>query len=79
MAQYIKPIIKLATIDNTVRPAGSCTTSGEDLELLKDVFGITDWSTAFATGEGCTVEYPIEEYCKFTSVNNGVATKILQS
>lgn len=79
MAQYIKPTIKLSAINNTVRPAGSCATSGEDLELLENVFGIKNWDKAFAVGEGCTEEYPIEDYCKFTSVENGVATIILGS
>jgi len=79
MAQYIKPGIKFVSLAATSRPAGNCTTSGEDLKLIGDVFGITDWDKAFAVGEGCQDEYPIEEYCKFTSVENGVATVILGS
>ncbi len=80
MAQYIKPGIKLVTITNAARPAGTCTTSGEDLALLKDIYGIADWNTAFSTTEAaCADKYPIEEYCKFTSVENGISTVILQS
>ncbi len=79
MAQYIKPGIKLVTITNPVREAGSCTTSGEDLALLKDIYGIADWNTAFSMTEPCADQYPIEEYCKFTSVESGLSTVILQS
>lgn len=79
MAQYVKPGAMFITASNSLRPAGTCTTSNEDVELLGEIFGITDWTTAFATGEGCQDEYPIEEYCKFTSVENGVATVILFS
>lgn len=79
MAQYIKPGIKLVSAATPLNVAGGCTTSAEDLQLLGEIFGITDWKTAFAVGEGCQDEYPIEQYCKFTSVENGVATVVLGS
>ena len=79
MAQYIKPGIKLVTITNAARPAGTCTTSGEDLALLKDLYGIDNWNTAFSMEEPCTDKYPIEEYCKFTAADSGISTIILQS
>lgn len=78
MSQYIKPSAMFITAVGN--PAiGGCTTDGEELEILGDIFGIDNWDTAFATGESCQVEYPIEEYCKFTSVANGTASKILGS
>ena len=79
MNMYIKPSAMFITASGTGVIGASCTTSKEDLELLGSVFGIEDWDVAFATGEGCQVEYPIEEYCKFTAVENGVTSKILGS
>lgn len=79
MAQYIKPSINLIETITPLSIAGACTTSAEDLQILGEIFGITDWKTAFATGEGCTVEYPVEQYCKFTSVENGASTVVLES
>ncbi len=78
MKLYTKPSAMFLSATGTAG-AGGCTTSKEDLTLLGEIFGITDWSTAFATGEGCTVEYPIEDYCKFASVNNGSAVAVLSS
>lgn len=79
MNMYIKPSAMFITASGTGTLGASCTTSNEDLQLLKDVFGIDNWDTAFATGEGCQVEYPIEEYCKFTAVESGATSKILGS
>lgn len=79
MNMYIKPSAMFITAAGTGMQGASCTTSNDDLQLLKDVFGIDNWDVAFATGEGCQVEYPIEEYCKFTSVENGATSKILGS
>ncbi len=79
MKMYIKPGATFITASGTGVIGASCTTSKEDLELLGSVFGIEDWDVAFATGEGCQMEYPIEEYCKFTAVENGVSSKILGS
>lgn len=79
MAQYVKPGIKFVTLNVASIAAGNCTTSGEDLKLIGEVFGITDWSKALAIGENCEEAYPIEEYCKFTSAENGSATVILGS
>ena len=79
MNMYIKPSAMFITASGTGMIGASCTTSKEDLELLGSVFGIEDWNAAFATGEGCQMEYPIEEYCKFTAVENGVTSKVLGS
>ena len=79
MNMYIKPSAMFITAAGTGMQGASCTTSKDDLELLRDVFGIDNWDVAFATGEGCQVEYPIEEYCKFTAVENGATSKILGS
>ncbi len=79
MAQYIKPNIMLVSAATPLSVAGACTTSAEDLQILGEIFGITDWKTAFAMGEECEVEYPIEQYCKYTSVNSGVASVVLGS
>ena len=79
MNMYIKPSAMFITASGTGMIGASCTTTNEDLELLSSVFGIDNWDVAFATGEGCQVEYPIEEYCKFTAVENGVTSKVLGS
>lgn len=79
MNLYIKPSAMFITASGTGIATGSCTTTREDAELLAEILGITDLSKAFAATETCDDQYDIEEYCKFTSVENGVATKILTS
>ena len=79
MNLYIKPSAMFITAAGTSNLGVSCTTSKDDLELLGSVLGIDDWSVAFATGEGCTIEYPIAEYCKYTAVENGATAKVLGS
>ena len=79
MAQYVKPGIKFVTLNVASVAAGNCTTSGEDRKLICEVFGITDWDKAFAIGEDCIDQYPVEAYCKFTSAENGSATVVLGS
>ena len=76
MAQYVKPGIKFVTLNVASVAAGNCT---EDLKLICEVFGITDWSKALAIGEDCIAQYPVEAYCKFTSAENGSATVVLGS
>ena len=79
MNMYIKPSAIFIKAAGTGMQGATCPTSNDDLQLLKDEFGIDNWDVAFATGEGCQVEYPIEEYCKFTAVENGATSKILGS
>ena len=79
MAQYIKPSINLIETITPLSVAGACTTSAEDLQMLGEIFGITDWKTAFAEGESCEVKISIEQYCKFTAVENGASTVVLGS
>ena len=79
MSQYIKPGIKFVSLNVAAISASNCTTSGEDLKLIEEVFGITDWDKAFSTIEPCTEGYQIEAYCKFTSAENGSATVVLGS
>lgn len=79
MNLYIKPSAMFITASGTGATGMSCSTSREDAELLAEILGITDLSKAFAVTETCEDQYDIEEYCKFTSVENGVATKVLTS
>ena len=79
MNLYIKPSAMFITASGTVATGMSCSTTREDAELLAEILGITDLSKAFAVTETCEDQYDIEEYCKFTSVENGVATKVLTS
>lgn len=79
MNLYIKPSAMFITAAGTSNLGVSCTTSKDDLDLLGDILGITNWDVAFATGEGCTIEYPVEEYCKFTAIESGATAKVLSS
>ncbi len=79
MNLYIKPSAMFITASGTGVAGTTCSTSREDAELLAEILGITDLSKAFSVTETCEDQYDIEEYCKFTSVENGVATKILTS
>ena len=76
MAQYVKPGIKFVTLNVASVAAGNCK---EDLKLICEVFGITNIDRAFSITENCEEAYPIEEYCKFTSAENGSATVVLGS
>ncbi len=81
MAQYIKPSIKFVSAATPLSVASGCTTSAEDLRLLGEIFGIdeTKLKTAFSVVENCQDQYPIENYCKYTAVENGVAAVVLGS
>lgn len=71
MNNYIKPTISLVAAVSNTGTSASCTTTSEDMDLIKDITGITDTSKFFGVGEACAVE--VEMYCKFTSVENGAA------
>ena len=79
MNLYIKPSAMFITASGTGIGA-SCTTSREDAELLAELIGITDLKKAFSVNETCEDQYDVEQYCKFTAVDNGSAIhKILTS
>ncbi len=75
---YIKPSAMFITASGT-GIASSCNTTREDVELIAEILGITDWRSAFATTEACEDQYDMEQYCKFTAVEDGASTKILMS
>ena len=76
--KYLKPTAYLMAMSGSGSSTGSCSTTKEDLQTLADIYGV-DINVAFAMGEGCQEEIPIEEYCAYTSVENGVAVKALFS
>ena len=78
MNLYIKPSAMFITASGT-GICSSCSTSKDDIALLEEILGITDWDNAFSATEACKDKYVIEEYCKFSSVENGSAVKILTS
>lgn len=78
MNLYTKPTAILLAASGSRAGASGCTSSAEDLEILKDVFGITDIKKAFGIGEACEDQYPIEAYCKFTAADAG-ATAVFTS
>ena len=75
MNKYIKPGASVLLAAGAGTGGSGCTTTKEDLELLADIYGITDLEKAFSLTENCVDGFPIEDYCKFTSVENGVAMK----
>ena len=76
---YIKPSAMFITASGSGMGV-SCSTSREDVELIKEILGINnaDWTNAFSINEACEDQYDMVEYCKFTSVENG-SMKILTS
>ena len=79
MNLYIKPSAMFITASGS-GVGVNCSTSREDAELLAELIGITDLSKAFAVNESCEDKYDVEQYCKFTAVDNGSAIhKILTS
>lgn len=73
MNNYVKPAIKLATVEGALNNAGSCTTNSTDLELIKGIVGADDIKKAFAPTESCEFPLPLDMYCKFTSAEMGLA------
>ena len=71
MSNYMKPTISLVAAISNTGTSAACTTTSEDMDLIKDITGITDVNQFFGIGESCAVE--IEMYCKFTSVENGAS------
>lgn len=80
MNLYIKPSAMFITASGTGASGVSCSTSREDVDLIKEILGINnaDWANAFSINEACEDQYDMENYCKFTSVENG-SMKILTS
>ena len=78
MNLYIKPSAMFITASGTGASGVSCATSREDIDLIKEILGITDMTNAFSVNEACEDQYDMENYCKFTSVENG-SMKILTS
>ncbi len=75
---YIKPSAMFITASGTGSMGVSCATSNEDIDLIKEILGITDMANAFSVNEACEDQYDMENYCKFTAVENG-SMKILTS
>ena len=73
MKQYIKPVFNIAAWVPNPNPGNTCTTSQEDMELISSILEIPinelAKSDAFAMNEPCKKPFPIEMYCKFTSVS----------
>lgn len=74
---YIKPSAMFITASGSGMGV-SCSTSREDIDLIKEILGITDMANAFSVNEACQDQYDMENYCKFTAVENG-SMKILTS
>ena len=77
MNMYIKPSAMFITASGSGMGV-SCSTSREDVDLIKEILGITDMANAFSANEACEEQYDMENYCKFTAVENG-SMKILTS
>ncbi len=73
MNNYVKPAIKLATVDGIHKP-GTCNTTSSDMELIQSIIGIENMDNAFGMNEGCQVTIPLDMYCKFTSTEMGAVS-----
>ncbi len=75
MKQYFKPVFRIAGSVQNPGAQINCTTTDDDLQLIADILGIKvedlSVSGGFAATETCDVPFPIDFYCKFTSVANG--------
>lgn len=75
MKQYFKPIFRIAGSVQNPGAQVNCATSDADLQLIADILGITvedlGADNTFAVSEDCKIAFPIDFYCKFTSVANG--------
>lgn len=69
MKNYIKPTINLVAAISDTGSSTSCTTTSEDMDLIKDLTGVDDVKMLFGTNEGC--EIGVDMYCKFTSAEVG--------
>ena len=73
MSQYSKPSIMFLAAGTNSSAIGSCITKA-DMNLIAGIIGPGfDSSTAFGMQESCTVQLPIDIYCKFTSSELGAA------
>lgn len=74
MKQYIKP--SMITLSAGGGGTGtSCNISDEDRMRIEEIIGVP-LNQALGMDESCTV--PLEQYCKYTSVDTG-AIKIVSS
>lgn len=69
MNNYVKPAIKLATVDGVHMP-GTCQTTSSDMELIQSIVGAENMENVFGSKEGCAI--PFDMYCKFTSTEMGL-------
>ena len=70
MNNYVKPVIKLATVaadGSTV----SCGTTASDMELIQSIVGGANANDTFNSNESCLIDIPLDMYCKFTSAELG--------
>lgn len=78
MSNYIKPTAILLAAGGLAGTHGSCTSTSDDLEILKEVFEIADLEKAFSANEACEEIHDINGYCKFTAADDG-AVKVFIS
>ncbi len=70
MNNYVKPVIKLATVASG-GSAVSCGTTESDMQLIQSIVGGANANDTFGLGESCLIEIPLDMYCKFTSAEMG--------
>ena len=78
MKNYIKPTFTLAGLFPVALAAGGCTIPLKDYADIMDLYE-ADAENAFATGEGCNIELPIDGVCKYTMQESGTAATIIGS
>ena len=78
MKDYIKPTFTLAGLFPVALAVGGCTIQLKEYAEIMDIYGVTA-EDAFAPGEACNVELPIDDVCKYTMQESGTAATILGS
>ena len=72
MNKYIKPEFMLTSLTSSGLTGGNCAIQKADKELILDVLG-DDFAQAFEDSASCEVVIEMLSYCKFTSIELGIA------
>lgn len=78
MKDYIKPTFTLAGLAPVALAGTNCTIKQKEYADIYDLYGVTP-ENAFAMGEDCVEQLPIEGVCKLTLADSGTAVTIIGS
>ncbi len=78
MKDYMKPTFTLAGLFPVALAGTNCTIQLKEYEDIMDIYGVSA-KDAFAMGEDCVTELPIEGVCKITAAESGTAATVIGS